>query len=110
MSAATLTRQEAMEPQKPLAAMTRPLLVVLPFLVLLLAASLLPDWAVQVPKGWTIPFVDWANMVFDHLRDDAIFGLFSFRDLTRGAAELITWPLAFVEGLLVSASPPCPGS
>lgn len=105
MSAATLTRQEAMEPQKPLAAMTRPLLVVLPFLVLLLAASLLPDWAVQVPKGWTIPFVDWANMVFDHLRDDAIFGLFSFRDLTRGAAELITWPLAFVEGLLVSGFP-----
>ncbi|QOF74304.1 ABC transporter permease subunit [Aminobacter sp. SR38] len=94
-----------MEPQKPLAAMTRPLLVVLPFLVLLLAASLLPDWAVQVPKGWTIPFVDWANMVFDHLRDDAIFGLFSFRDLTRGAAELITWPLAFVEGLLVSGFP-----
>ncbi|WP_432286812.1 ABC transporter permease subunit [Aminobacter sp. BA135] len=105
MSAATLTRQEAMEPQKPLAAMTRPLLVVLPFLVLLLAASLLPDWAVQVPKGWTIPFVDWANTVFDHLRDDAIFGLFSFRDLTRGAAELITWPLAFVEGLLVSGFP-----
>jgi len=105
MSAATLTRQEAMEPQKPLAAMTRPLLVVLPFLVLLLAASLLPDWAVQVPKGWTIPFVDWANMVFDHLRDDAIFGLISFRDLTRGAAELITWPLAFVEGLLVSGFP-----
>jgi len=105
MSAATLTRQEAMEPQKPLAAMTKPLLIVLPFLVLLLAASLLPDWAVQVPKGWTIPFVDWANTVFDHLRDDAIFGLFSFRDLTRGAAELITWPLAFVEGLLVSGFP-----
>ncbi|MDR7222242.1 ABC transporter permease subunit [Aminobacter aminovorans] len=105
MSAAILTRQEAMEPQKPLAAMTKPLLVVLPFLVLLLAASLLPDWAVHVPKGWTIPFVDWANTVFDHLRDDAIFGLFSFRDLTRAIAELITWPLAFVEGLLVSGLP-----
>lgn len=105
MSAATMTRQEAMEPQTPLAAMTKPLLVVLPFVILLLAASLLPDWAVQVPKGWTIPFVDWANTVFDHLRDDAIFGLFSFRDLTRAAAELITWPLAFVEGLLVSGFP-----
>ncbi|GAA2844370.1 glycine betaine/proline transport system permease protein [Aminobacter aminovorans] len=105
MSAAILTRQEAMEPQKPLAAITKPLLVVLPFLVLLLAASLLPDWAVRVPKDWTIPFVDWANTVFDHLRDDAIFGLFSFRDLTRAIAELITWPLTFVEGLLVSGLP-----
>ncbi|WP_269932846.1 ABC transporter permease [Aminobacter sp. HY435] len=105
MSAATLTRPEEIEVQKPLASMARPLLVVLPFIVLLLAASLLPDWAVQVPKAWTIPFVDWTNTVIDHLRDDAIFGLFSFRDLTRGIAELITWPLAFVEGLLVSGFP-----
>ncbi|CAI2932419.1 ABC transporter permease [Aminobacter niigataensis] len=105
MNAATLTRATEMEPQKPLASLAKPLLVVLPFLILLLAASLLPAWAVQVPKGWTIPFVDWANTLIGHMRDDAIFGLFSFRDLTRAIAELITWPLAFVEGLLVSGFP-----
>lgn len=105
MSAATLTRPKEIDVQKPLASMTRQLLVVLPFLMLLLAASLLPDWAVRVPKAWTIPFVDWANTVIDHLRDDTIFGLFSFRELTRGAADLITWPLALVEGLLVSGFP-----
>lgn len=105
MSAAALSRPVEVEPRKPLAALTKPLLVVLPFIVLLLVASLLPGWAVQVPKGWTIPFVDWANTLIEHLRDDAIFGLFSFRDLTRGVAELITWPLAFVEGILVSGFP-----
>lgn len=105
MSAATLTRPTEMDPQKPFAGAAKPLLVVLPFIALMLAASLLPDWAVQVPKGWTVPFVDWANTLIEHMRDDAIFGLFSFRDLSRGIAELITWPLAFVEGLLVSGFP-----
>ncbi|GAA4123497.1 ABC transporter permease [Aminobacter aganoensis] len=105
MSAAILTRATEMEPQKPLASLTKPLLVVLPFIILLLAASLLPGWAVRVPAGWTVPFVDWANTLIEHMRDDAIFGLFSFRDLTRAIAELITWPLAFVEGLLVSGFP-----
>jgi len=105
MSAAALSRPVEVEPRKPLATLTKPLLVVLPFVVLLLVASRLPGWAVQVPKGWTIPFVDWANTLIGHLRDDAIFGLFSFRDLTRGVAELITWPLAFVEGIFVSGFP-----
>lgn len=105
MTAATLTRPAEMEEQRSVSSMTKPLLVLLPFLMLLFAASLLPDWAAQVPRNWTIPFVGWVNTLIEHLRDDAIFGPFSFRDLTRGAAELITWPLAFVEGLLVSGFP-----
>lgn len=105
MTTTTLTRPEEMEQPKTLAGMSKPLLIVLPFIVLMLAASLLPEWAVKVPKAWTVPFVDWANTLVEHMRDDAMFGLFSFKDLTRWIAELITWPLAFVEGLLVAGFP-----
>ncbi|WP_054308538.1 ABC transporter permease subunit [Mesorhizobium sp. 1M-11] len=104
MSATTLIASEQHQ-DKPSTPLTKSLIVLLPFLFLLLAASMLPDWAVQVPKNWTVPFVDWANVLVEHLRDDTVFGLFSFRDLTRGAAELITWPLAIVEGLLVAGFP-----
>lgn len=105
MSAATLAQSEQIQQQKPLAGMAKPLVVVLPFVVLLLGASLLPAWAVKVPTSWTVPFVDWANALIEHLRVDEIFGLFSFKDLTRAVAELITWPLALVEGVLVSGFP-----
>ncbi|MFE0019347.1 ABC transporter permease [Mesorhizobium sp. NPDC059054] len=104
MSATTLIASEQHQ-DKPSTPLTKSLIVLLPFLFLLLAASMLPDWAVQVPKNRTVPFVDWANVLVEHLRDDTVFGLFSFRDLTRGAAELITWPLAIVEGLLVAGFP-----
>lgn len=105
MTAAALNRPKEMVEKKALAGVTRPLLVVLPFAVLLLGASLLPDWAVKVPASWTAPFVDWANAIIEHLRVDRLFGVFSFKDLTRALAELITWPLAFVEGALVSGFP-----
>lgn len=105
MTTAALNRPKEMVEKKALAGVTRPLLVVLPFVVLLLGASLLPDWAVKVPASSTAPFVDWANAIIEHLRVDRLFGVFSFKDLTRALAELITWPLAFVEGALVSGFP-----
>ncbi len=81
------------------------LVTVLPFVVLVFGAALLPSWAVKVPAGWTIPFVDWTNALIEHLHDDKIFGLFTFKDATRAVADLISWPLAMVEGALVAGFP-----
>ena len=80
-------------------------IIVAPFMVLLLCAPLLPDWAIKVPDVWTVPFIDWLNVVVEHLRTYDILGLFSFKDATRWTAELVNWPLTLVEGLLVSGYP-----
>jgi glycine betaine/proline transport system permease protein len=83
----------------------KPGLVVATFLILFFSAPLLPVWMVQVPQKWAVPFIDWVNALIDHLRNDMMFGLFTFRDVTRSVAELITWPLALVEGVLVAGFP-----
>jgi glycine betaine/proline transport system permease protein len=105
MSAVAIERPTKADTPGAFAKAAKPVLSVLPFLILFLCAPLLPGWMMKVPQAWTIPFIDWTNAVIDHLREDAIFGLFSFRDFTRWIAELITWPLALVEGLLVSGFP-----
>lgn len=105
MTSTTVDDDNMVERQRPLRPFAKPLMVILPFVVLYLAGSLLPDWAVKVPTGWTIPFVDWVNALIGHMHDDALFGLFTFRDVTRAAADLISWPLAVVEGVLVSGFP-----
>ncbi|RUM98148.1 ABC transporter permease subunit [Pseudaminobacter arsenicus] len=105
MSAVALDRPVKVDEATILGKATRPALVILPFLILFLAAPSLPGWMTTVPKAWAIPFIDWTNTLIDHLREDMMFGLFSFRDLTRWVADLITWPLALVEGLLVSGFP-----
>ncbi|MFU0504456.1 ABC transporter permease [Pseudaminobacter sp. NGMCC 1.201702] len=79
--------------------------VVLPFIAILLLIPVLPDWAIKVPTGWTIPFIDWLNAAIEQLRRYEILGLFSFRDVTRLIADLVNWPLYLVEGLLISGYP-----
>lgn len=82
-----------------------PVLLVGPFLALVMARERLPAWAVTVPEPWHVPFIDWINAVVKVLRKDAIFGLFTFRDLTRAGAEAIDWPLQIVEGVLIAGFP-----
>ncbi len=78
------------------------LLVVGPFAALLVLRGLLPDWAVEVPDRWHIPFIDWINFVVKALQKEPIFGLFTFKDMTRALAEVVEWPLDLMEGLLIS--------
>lgn len=80
----------------------KPLLILTPFVVLMGVRGVLPDWAVTVPGAWTIPFIAWINAVVEVLRSEPIFGLFTFRELTRFIAEVVEWPLNLVEGLLIS--------
>ncbi len=112
-----------------------PLVAALGVVLLILFRGTLPDWAITPPDLWTtslpLPFLifgdgffpaptikgssvaDWFNGIVSVLREHEIFGLFTFRDVTRGIAGLIEWPLDFSEDLLISgfsdwAIPPIP--
>ena len=80
-----------------------PALVVLsPFVLLIALRPLLPEWAHVWPAEWAVPFVDWINAVVTVLQKGEIFGLFTFKDMTRAIATVVEWPLDFMESLLIS--------
>ncbi|MDX1401543.1 MAG: ABC transporter permease subunit [Kiloniellales bacterium] len=72
-----------------------------PFVLLILLTPILPIWARVWPEAWAIPFVDWINALVSFLKDEKIFVFFTFRDLTRAIAEMVEWPLDFMQSLLV---------
>ena len=78
------------------------LFLLAPFVLVLLIGPWLPDWLRIVPKDWSAPFVGWINVVVEALRTEEIFGLLTFRDITRAIANLIDYPLDFVEAVLVA--------
>ena len=100
--AAQIETRPAIEDRKFDFAAWRPALILAPFIAFLLLRPLLPDWAVDVPKAWVVPFVDWINAGVEVLRREPILGLFTFRDFTRAVAGLVEWPLDLVHGILVS--------
>ncbi|MXW91650.1 MAG: ABC transporter permease subunit [Rhodospirillaceae bacterium] len=77
-------------------------LLLAPFVFVLAVSPWLPDWLRMVPKDWSAPFVGWINAVVEVLRREEIFGLLTFRDITRAIADLIDYPLDFVEAILVA--------
>jgi glycine betaine/proline transport system permease protein len=59
----------------------------------------------EVPRGLQLPVADWISAAMDWLVNEASFGLFSFRDLTRWIAALLGLPLeaakaVFATGLM----------
>ena len=100
------------------------LVAALGFVLLILLRDVVPDWATTPPESWTgnlpLPFLlfgdgflptlsikasnvaDWFNEIVHFLRNHELFGLFTFRNVTRGIASLIVWPLNFSEDLLIS--------
>ena len=73
-----------------------------PFVFVLLLGPWLPDWLRAVPEAWSAPFVGWINVIVEVLRTEEIFGLLTFRDMSRAIANLIDYPLDFVEAILVA--------
>ncbi len=72
---------------------------------LFLPRATLPRWMFDVPRGWRLPAQDWISAAMDWLVNDASFGLFTFRELTRVIAAILDVPLAaatslFATGLL----------
>lgn len=80
--------------------------ILAPFVIVLLARPLLPQWLVTWPARLTVPFVDWINIIVEFLSDYEILGLFTFKDVTRAIGSTIEWPLDFLEGILVSGFDP----
>ncbi len=74
----------------------------LALIFLLSAADDLVPWAVKYPRGWTVPLRFWISDFMKWLINQADLGLFTFKELTRSIAWLLTWPLEAAEGLLAT--------
>ena len=60
-------------------------------------------WAFEVPRAWRPSFAAWIGGFLKWLTDEAHFGLFTFRDLTRAVAAVIDVPYRLIAlGLRVS--------
>ncbi len=69
----------------------------------------LVPWAFDWPRAAELPAARWISAAMRWLLNDATFGLFTFRDLTRAVAAVIDLPYRAVLGLLsggVGALPP----
>ena len=77
-----------------------PLLVLVPFVVLLALKPILPEAGIVWPRAIAVPFIDWINVVVDVFHKHEIFGVFTVKDATRAIAYGIEWPLDIMEGLL----------
>ena len=73
-----------------------------PSVFVLLIGPFLPEWLRIVPQEWSAPFVGWINVAVEVLRTEELFGLLTFRDMSRAIANLIDYPLDFVEAILVA--------
>ena len=77
-----------------------PLLVLVPFVVLLALKPILPDAGIVWPAAIAVPFIDWINAVFLVFQKYEILGVFTVKDATRAIALGVEWPLDVVDGLL----------
>jgi glycine betaine/proline transport system permease protein len=64
--------------------------------------SAVPKWAMNVPRGWRLPAQSWISAAMDWLINDASFGLFTFRELTRFIAAVLAVPFDAATGLFAT--------
>lgn len=74
------------------------------FLLLALAISGFVPWLIRWPSEWIIPVKDWITDCFAWLGNDLDFGLFKFRDITRGFAWILSLVLHTAEVFLFRGS------
>ena len=58
-------------------------------------------WIIQFPAAWRLPLDQWISSAMAWLVEDATFGLFTFRDLTRAISAVIEAPYRLVRDLLI---------
>ena len=59
------------------------------------------QWVNVYPEQWVLPVQDWLNLFMKWLIHECSFGLFTFKELTRSLAWLVSWPFKLGMGLLV---------
>ncbi len=74
--------------------------VLLAFFMLMTWGQTLLPWAFEYPKKWVVPAARWISDFTKWLLNDASFGLFTFRDLTRFLSTLVDIPYQAVAGIL----------
>ena len=58
-------------------------------------------WLVKYPAAWRLPLKGEISTAMDWLVEEANFGLFTFRELTRGISWLIEIPYDFARSALI---------
>jgi len=66
------------------------------------AKALDASWLVKYPKKWVVQMKDGVSNAMDWLVNDATFGLFTFKEFSRGIAWLIEWPYELTLSLLAT--------
>ena len=79
-----------------------PLAFLISFGFLLAPKGFLPKWAFELPRPWRVPVPAWISDGMSWLVDQATFGFVTFKELTRGFAALMEWPLWLATSLLSS--------
>jgi glycine betaine/proline transport system permease protein len=64
--------------------------------------GIVPPWATELPRGLQVPFAQWLRAGMAWLTDSAAIGPLAFRDVTRGFAWAMEWPLWAARSLLVT--------
>ncbi len=64
--------------------------------------SEIPRWVKYYPREWKIPADDKLTEIFNFLAEQANFGIFTFKEMTRAMAWGLERFLLFVQGLLVT--------
>ena len=72
------------------------------WLFLVAPRGTVPAWALKVPRALELPAAAWIGGFMRWLLEDASFGLFTFRELTRSIAWVLDWPLRLATALLAS--------
>lgn len=75
------------------------ILLLLVIVLMFVLAEHIP-WAFKYPRGWVIPLRFWVTDFMKWLYEDASFGLFTFKELTRSISWLLEWPLTLAKSLL----------
>ncbi len=64
--------------------------------------SLEINWIMKYPKGWILPIKSYVGSFMDWLINEATFGFFTFKELTRAIAWGLEVPLSFATNLFVT--------
>lgn len=62
--------------------------------------SMVAPWGIDYPEAARLPVAKWSGDFMNWLARDLAFAGVTFRDITRGFAWLMQWPMNFLNGLL----------
>jgi glycine betaine/proline transport system permease protein len=68
----------------------------------LLPRGTVPAWAMELPRAWEWPLARQLTAVMRWLVDEASLGFVTVKELTRGLAALLQWPLWLATSLLAT--------